>query len=318
MTVNSRVNSNFPIPGVDQSSRGFRDNFAIIKEEIESLQGKNIQLIGSLISDPIQIGSGSSDIIIPVSVNITNVEASGSNLSVQYNLNNQITGSQIFYNAGKVGINTNAPLQALDVIGNVRVISTNPLTTLQLGSNLQVNTTIQNTEFLVNQTSAITIDHSNLAVGLGRYPKARLDVLSANASPGIFSSTKPNSNNDFRLSTDQTSSTMGLVLEQRIANKVGGIRIDSTGNISIHVNESMDAGLSDGSRVVQILPNSFVGIGSMAPRSKLDVTGNVYVSGSLTVGSAASITGSRGNNVALTNLLTVLANIGIITNNTTA
>ena len=35
----SNVNPNFPVPGIDQSSKGFRDNFSIIKEEIETLQG---------------------------------------------------------------------------------------------------------------------------------------------------------------------------------------------------------------------------------------------------------------------------------------
>ena len=38
MAVGSRVNPNFPIPGVYQSSKGLRDNFLTIKTEIETLQ----------------------------------------------------------------------------------------------------------------------------------------------------------------------------------------------------------------------------------------------------------------------------------------
>lgn len=124
MVVSSKINPNFPIPGIDQSSRGFRDNFATIKEEIENIQAKNIQLIGSLMSDPIQVGSTASDIVIPVVVNLANVQAAGSNLSVQYNFNNLITGSEMYYNAGKVGINTNSPLVELDVQGNASVSGT--------------------------------------------------------------------------------------------------------------------------------------------------------------------------------------------------
>lgn len=59
MTVNSRVNPNFPLPGLDQSSKGFRDNFTIIKQEIEALQGKQIQLVGDVTGGPVQLGSGS-------------------------------------------------------------------------------------------------------------------------------------------------------------------------------------------------------------------------------------------------------------------
>lgn len=58
MAVNSRVNANFPLPGVDQSSKGFRDNFSIIKSEIEALQGKRIQLTGDVSSDPTILDSG--------------------------------------------------------------------------------------------------------------------------------------------------------------------------------------------------------------------------------------------------------------------
>ena len=75
MTVGSKVNPNFPIPGIDQSSRGFRDNFSTIKQELENLQAKRIQLAGSVISDPIEIGNGNQDVIIPVNVNLTNIQA---------------------------------------------------------------------------------------------------------------------------------------------------------------------------------------------------------------------------------------------------
>lgn len=64
MTVRSKVNPNFPLPGIDQSSKGFRDNFSIIKTEIESLQGKLIQLTGDVKSDPTELGAGSTPALI--------------------------------------------------------------------------------------------------------------------------------------------------------------------------------------------------------------------------------------------------------------
>ena len=317
MTIGSKINTNFPIPGVDQSSKGFRDNFSIIKQELEDIQSKNIQLVGSLISDPVQIGNSQSDIIIPVVVNLANVQASGSNTSVQYNLNNSITGSQIYYNNGKVGINTNSPVAELTVIGNIIVSSTTQTTSMQLGSNLNILTSNVSTNVNINNTTAISINNSNLFVGIGTSPVAVLDVWSNTNDIAIIRGSKNNSDNAIRFTTDQTNSSIGLALEQQAANKVGGIRIDQLGNVSIHVNENTGADLSNSSRVINILPNYNVGIGSMSPTNKLDVEGNVHISGVLTVGSTPIITGSRASGGALSNLLAALSSMGLIINNTT-
>jgi hypothetical protein len=64
MAVISRVNPNFPVPGIDQSSKGFRDNFSTIKTEIENLQGKTILITGDVVSGPVLIDSGTSPVII--------------------------------------------------------------------------------------------------------------------------------------------------------------------------------------------------------------------------------------------------------------
>lgn len=75
--MTSRVNPNFPIPGVDQSSRGFRDNFAIIKNELENIQNKSIQLTGDITSDPVIIGNDTSDIHILTTINLSNLAVNG-------------------------------------------------------------------------------------------------------------------------------------------------------------------------------------------------------------------------------------------------
>ena len=319
MTIGSRVNPNFPIPGIDQSSRGFRDNFAIIKREIEQIQGKHIQLTGALVSDPVEIGNGTGDVVIPVNVNLANVQAAGGNLSVQYNFNNRITGSEMYYDSGKVGIGTNRPEHELVVIGNVRIQSASPVTVFELGANVRVNASAAWTTVAVDNSNLIIIDNTTGNVGIATStPMARIDVQSTDGQVARFGSTANNSDNGVRFTTDQVNSTMGLVMEQRSANQVGGLRLDQNGNLSLHVGESMDANLSNASRVINILPNNNVGIGSMAPRNQLDVQGNAYVSGSLSVGTTPTISGSRGANAALASLLTALQAMGLIVDNTTA
>ena len=65
----SNVNPNFPIPGVDQSSRGFRDNFSIIKTELDNLQNTQIQIVGQVTSNVVTIGSDGVTVVLETSLN---------------------------------------------------------------------------------------------------------------------------------------------------------------------------------------------------------------------------------------------------------
>ncbi len=73
---------------------------------------------------------------------------------------------------------------------------------------------------------------------------------------------------------------------------------------------------------ITILGNGNVGIGDQNPAEKLTVSGDIKATGDLGVNGAVparpSVTGSRGGNAALASLLTGLASIGLITDNTTA
>ena len=317
MTVGSNVNPNFPIPGIDNSSRGFRDNFATIKQELENLQSKNIQLAGSLISNPIQIGNGTSDIVIPVDVSLANIQAAGSNLQVQYNFNGVISGSSIYYNAGSVGIGSSQPQQTLDVVGNARVVSPSENTFFRLGSVFYINSASNTTTFTNNGTNVVVINNSFHTVGIGSAATAQLEVWSTTNDVVKIHAAQNNQDNTIRVTTDVSNSTLGLAFEQTNTNRVGGIRMDQNGNISIHAGEDMFANLSNTSRVINILTNHNVGIGSALPQTNFDVAGNAKISGTLAVGTIPTITGSRTDGSALLNLLTALAAMGLIIDNST-
>jgi len=82
MTVGSNVNPNYPIPGISQSGKGFRDNFSTIKQEIENLQGKTIQLTGDATSSATLIDSGSNSVVIGVTVAGKNTQVFTPNLKI--------------------------------------------------------------------------------------------------------------------------------------------------------------------------------------------------------------------------------------------
>jgi hypothetical protein len=107
MSVNSRVNPNFPLPGLDQPSKGFRDNFTIIKQEIEALQGKQIQLVGDITSAPVALGAGSTiaQIVTQSSVyrrSFQTADVSGGEIIITHNLGNKIVLVQVSDNLDTV------------------------------------------------------------------------------------------------------------------------------------------------------------------------------------------------------------------------
>lgn len=100
MAVISRVNPNFPIPGIDQSSKGFRDNFLTIKNEIENLQSKTLILTGEVNGGPVIIDSGTSPVVIQTTglvyrLSFTQANISAGILTVNHNLGQKIVFVQV-------------------------------------------------------------------------------------------------------------------------------------------------------------------------------------------------------------------------------
>jgi hypothetical protein len=134
MTVISKVNPNFPAPGIDQSSKGFRDNFTIIKTEIEALQGKTIQLAGAISSNPVMLDSGTSGITINTTSKVyrnsfVTGELSAGILTVTHNLSQQIVMVQVSNQLNQVIVPdlitlTNSTTCSVDLSSYVPLIGT--------------------------------------------------------------------------------------------------------------------------------------------------------------------------------------------------
>lgn len=322
MAVGSDINPNFPLPGIDQSSRGFRDNFSTIKQEIENIQSKQIQLTGDCVSDPILIDSGSGIITVNTQVLFHSLTVSGNQHGMLFNNSGIITSSDVYYDSAnvRVGINNSSPRAPLDVkdgivmIGNANVLS---LSSTSAEATILTNNS-NNLKLGTNNVPVIYIDPLG-RVGIGHQPVRKLDVISNEYDVALFTSTLDNTDVVVRLTTAKLNSSVGWAVENENT-FAGGIRADVNGYISLHAGELPGSGLQNGSRALVINPaNQFVGIGTASPTCRLDVNGNLSVSGSLTIGgSAPTLLGSRGGNAALTNLITLLAGMGIIVDGTTA
>lgn len=306
MVAISRVNPNFPIPGIDQSSRGFRDNFSAIKTEIEALQGKSIVLTGDVLAGPILIDSGTSDIVIDCTVAVANVAAGGSNLSVQYNDQGVISGSSNFVfipSTGRVGIGSSTPTTKLDVNGNVDIKDSLGIVSsdINLSPHLYISgigpdyapVMISSTygAVVINSTGGYPIGHlingnvmtnlssTGLLVGIGSTQEATrmLDVIATQEDIARFQGRSDYTDHGVRVSVNQEHSTAAVMLEQRYNNSVVGMRVDTQGNLSLHTGESMDAQLSTSSAQILIDRNGQVGIGTTTPRNRLAVNGSMWI-----------------------------------------
>lgn len=307
MVAISRVNPNYPIPGIDQSSKGFRDNFSTIKSEIEALQGKNIVLTGDVQATSAMIDSGTGDIVIDCVVAVANIAAGGSNISIQYNVDGVLTGNNNFvyqptnghvgigFNTGDINsfrLNVNGAAQFRDSIliesssyssdATLTVKSANPA-----GGHLDLavnNNTVSFDSvagnpyrFQIGGANVAHLSSQGLFIGIGTTSweaTHALEVESFDTDIALFQGLEDFVDHGVRLTTDQDYSSIGLILEHRVANAVGGIRIDNKGNVSIHSGESMNAQLSTSSARLLINPAGQVGIGTSIPRAQLDVNGS--------------------------------------------
>lgn len=305
MVAISRVNPNFPIPGIDQSSKGFRDNFSAIKTEIEALQGKNIVLTGDVLAGPTIIDSGNGDIVIDCTVAVANVAAGGGNLTIQYNNSGVISGASSFVfipSNQRVGIGSTIPSSKLDVAGNGRFLDG-----IHIGSSnaaISPSLTLEGTDptsasleilaglgqISINSQDGYPIVHaigtydmvniSNVGIAIGNAvttSTSMMDVYSSGEDISRIYGTADYTDHAVRISVAEANSTAGVILEQRSVNSVVGMRIDSQGNLTLHTGESMDAQLSTSSAQILIDRNGQVGIGTTTPNNRLAVNGSMWI-----------------------------------------
>lgn len=304
MALGSNVNPNFPIPGLDQSSKGFRDNFAIIKREIEDIQGTTIQFTGAVLGGPIAIGSSNS-IVVSTTVNGSIISIAPPAHAIQYNEGGLLKGNvNLVFDAGNIsiGVGTSVPnpftsittVKPIHARNEIAIITKVPAA----GSNLLMQTSNTNVrisnldnrvEFSANNPIDFNIFNSNQSllyltstgnVGIGTTsPTASLHVIGNSKDLGRLYTNPALSDSIFRLSTSNSTSTIGLGLEHRSIGWLGGLRINSQGVVSIHAGESQDGYLSTSSAAIAITPGGSVGIGSFLPAYNLDVNGTLRSSG---------------------------------------
>lgn len=175
-----------------------------------------------------------------------------------------------------------------------------------------------------NGTERLRVD-SNGNVGIGTTsPEQKLSVNGNIQIAGISGTTRYILTNEFSGGTGrlvfqagQGSSAYGGALNLYANSHVTSpgdvvVGLSANGVSKFRVNSS---GLDGGADLMTVLYSGNVGIGTTSPNAKLDVNGNVVISGSLTVSGSTVVTGSvRGQVTTLTNGL-ITASIDLSTNN---
>lgn len=310
MAIGSNVNPNFPIPGIDNSSKGFRDNFSAIKAEIEALQSKRIVITGGATGDALIDGSN-NDIIINTTVTSPSVSAGGDDMMIQFNAVGALDGSSnlmwdyangtlivgdvqspdynYWLDSGMARIHDTLTVEGSNDTARLYVKTNVPHypEILISSDNRQAKMVITNDVpatplvITIDATSAAILTSTGLSLGSAAVSNNRLEVYgTAQSNIAVFTSSHDNSDNAVRLHTEPTNSTIGLVLQQTDADMVGGIRIGTEGSLSLHVNGNNESWLNDSTRALIIDPQGKVSIGTdmMREGDRLTLnTGNLNI-----------------------------------------
>ena len=301
MTVGSNVNPNYPIPGIDQSSKGFRDNFSTIKVEIEDLQSKNIVLQGDVTGNAI-IDGGTGEVVINTVVSVANIAAAGPDTAVQFNNIGTLDGSaELTWNPAQtlvIGTQTPDTYYSLDtgqtkIHNELAVIGDSVSSTITVAA-VDPNTAVMEITsttglayialtadyplfFGTNSTVQAALSSQGFGIGNGNSaPSNRFEVFeSVQSNIALIQSTLDNSDNTVRLETTAPNSTIGIALQQTNADYVAGMRISQTGNLTLHTNLNNGAYLDDSSIVVLIDQSGRMGVGITQPEQRLDIDGGM-------------------------------------------
>lgn len=295
MAVGSNVNPNYPIPGLDQSSKGFRDNFATIKKEIEDLQGTTIQLAGGVVSDPYTLGDGS--MVIQTAIAGGAFYINPPDHAIQFNRGGALTGdSNLVFDdvLVRVGIGSSKPTCTLDVGG---AIASKDLSvaepTAGSGANVRMHTATTsagwdlrankfsayangNIPYEIRTSGGTMILEADGSVGIGTSAAThRLQVHSSHEDIARFEGNIAISDSMIRATAHDATSSIGWGLEHAPGNWVGGMRLDNLGRLTLHTGETSGAQLSTSTSRIVIDAAGKVGIGVLAPNYVLEIDGGL-------------------------------------------
>lgn len=298
MAVGSNVNPNFPIPGLDQSSKGFRDNFAVIKKELETLQGTTIQVSGAISSGVYYIGDSQS-LSIQTALDIESIPVVSPNKSIQFNNNGTLSGNvNLIFDESNVvvgigssipnsfyGLDVNKPIKVTDELvieqsissqsSNLRLLTpSSTVVVANYGSNVEIGSETESSLALITDSQPRVYVAVNGSVGVGTtLPESKLHVDGTQPVIGLFRNRANSVNSLFKLQATGTATTIGIGLEHIQSNWLVGMRINAAGTLSLHTGDPAGSSLSVNNAKLAITNIGYVGIGSFAPQYKLDVAG---------------------------------------------
>ncbi|KKL19036.1 hypothetical protein LCGC14_2469520, partial [marine sediment metagenome] len=183
-------------------------------------------------------------------------------------------GNDIYYNSGNVGIGTDSPNNKLNVYETTWDTANTPLVNitnldpnandgdvlLVRGGANNANSDIFEVQDYSGNTDFVILGNGNVGIGTDS-PNAKLEV-----------------SGDIRV-FESVGNPRILVGDNATSGQWGGFDWDSTS----YYLQIMNSNYSASNGVINILSSGYVGIGTITPTHKLNVIGNVNITGNLTV-----------------------------------
>ena len=232
---------------------------------------------GNVTADVVRFVNNTTAFVTESNVGIAN-STPGHTLSVGSNLYVDDAGSNVLVVTGGVSIDGNLVVNGgVTTITNVGVLNTNPIHTLDVGSNLYVDDVGSNILVVTgntNITGDLTVDTDTLFVDSSAN-KIGVKTTNPDAELHVVGNVYVSSNltvDEGTLHVDVENDSIGVGTVTPSAN------LHVVGNVYVSSNLTVD----EGTLHVDV-ENDSIGVGTVTPSANLHVVGNVYVSSNLTV-----------------------------------
>lgn len=226
-----------------------------------------------------------------------------------------VPSGALTYNSGTGQFNFTAPVQSVNSLTGVVNLTTDNVP-VGLNGNLYLTLPNLSTTLTSGAVAGVTVSGTSGAQILGDFSNATL------ANRTIFSTTSTNSSTGIYATPNGTNGTASWqAANSSVLTNASTIGIQTNGSTDVRLVSGANGSgtylpltiYNNGTEQVRVTPTGFVGVGNNNPQYKLDVTGDINVSGAVRTNGTAGISGqvlqSTGSGATWASISSSLPNV---------